>query len=326
MPSATMCSIWLLVPVAGVGEHRPRPLAHAGLLELAQRGVDHRLELPEVRGLGRDLRGDDDLLLGDRRPARCSPGSCGCPWVRIIPRVGVGRVDLALGHQRRRVRRWRAARTAGRHCIRRGRAVVLIAPVGGVLDRELLIHPALRFRQPLLARPRDRPRVSCRAAASSVSPALHATTPHDPPDGSRTDPDRAQARPWRSPPHPPPARRHAQRSSRSRAASSAARRPSRVRNCSGSSSPRASPIALVLFAVDPLGLARGSRPRSTHSHGCGPATRSRASWSRRPRSPRPSPAPPPHTATAPRRTARRSRSRAGGGTPRSSSDPAPPSP
>ena len=37
------------VPVAGVSEHRPRPLGHAGVLEFAQRGVDHRFELPEVR-------------------------------------------------------------------------------------------------------------------------------------------------------------------------------------------------------------------------------------------------------------------------------------
>ena len=37
------------------------------------------------------------------------------------------------------------------------------------------------------------------------------------------------------------------------------------------------PEPLVLLAVDPLGLLRGSRSRSTHTHGCDPATRSRAS-------------------------------------------------
>src|SRR3982074_1095106 len=36
------------VPVAGVREHRPRPLADTGLLELTDRGGDHRFELPEI--------------------------------------------------------------------------------------------------------------------------------------------------------------------------------------------------------------------------------------------------------------------------------------
>ena len=36
------------VPVAGVGEHRPRPLAHTGVLELADGGADHRFQLPEI--------------------------------------------------------------------------------------------------------------------------------------------------------------------------------------------------------------------------------------------------------------------------------------
>jgi hypothetical protein len=52
------------VPVAGISQHRPRPLSNAGVLEFCECRVDHRLQLPEVRGLGRDLGGDHDLLLG----------------------------------------------------------------------------------------------------------------------------------------------------------------------------------------------------------------------------------------------------------------------
>jgi hypothetical protein len=36
------------VSVAGVREDRPRPLAHTGVLELADGGADHRFELPEI--------------------------------------------------------------------------------------------------------------------------------------------------------------------------------------------------------------------------------------------------------------------------------------
>ncbi len=37
------------VPVAGISQHRPRPLSNAGVLEFCECRVDHRLELPEVR-------------------------------------------------------------------------------------------------------------------------------------------------------------------------------------------------------------------------------------------------------------------------------------
>ena len=38
-------------------------LGHAVLGEMLQGGVEHRLEMPEVRRVDRDLRGEDHLLL-----------------------------------------------------------------------------------------------------------------------------------------------------------------------------------------------------------------------------------------------------------------------
>ena len=51
-----------LVPVAGVGDHHLRPLGDAGAVELCAGGVDHRLQVPEVRRVDRHLGGDDDLI------------------------------------------------------------------------------------------------------------------------------------------------------------------------------------------------------------------------------------------------------------------------
>src|SRR3954453_15403523 len=55
-----------LVPVAGVGEH-DLGIAEPERGELALGGADHRFEMPEVRGLGGDLGGDDDLAVVDRK-------------------------------------------------------------------------------------------------------------------------------------------------------------------------------------------------------------------------------------------------------------------
>jgi hypothetical protein len=51
-------------PVAGVGDHDPRPVFDPGAFELSLCGRDHRIELLEVDALGGDLGGDHDLLLG----------------------------------------------------------------------------------------------------------------------------------------------------------------------------------------------------------------------------------------------------------------------
>ena len=58
-----------------------------------------------------------------------------------------------------------------------------------------------------LTRARDRPRVLARVAPRALAVLGAATRRPSLAAGPRTDPDQAPARPWRSPPHPPPAQR-----------------------------------------------------------------------------------------------------------------------
>jgi hypothetical protein len=60
-----------LMPVAGVGQH-DIGIVESDRAQLALSGADHRFEVSEVRGVGRDLGGDDDLLVveGHLRAAR----------------------------------------------------------------------------------------------------------------------------------------------------------------------------------------------------------------------------------------------------------------
>jgi hypothetical protein len=51
------------MPVAGVGQHDARRLAHTDGVELAAGCIQHGLQKPEVRGGGHDLGGEDDLVL-----------------------------------------------------------------------------------------------------------------------------------------------------------------------------------------------------------------------------------------------------------------------
>jgi hypothetical protein len=53
----------LLMPVAGVGEQHLWDVGDAGGVQLALSGIEHRLQMPEVRGDGHDFGGDDDLVL-----------------------------------------------------------------------------------------------------------------------------------------------------------------------------------------------------------------------------------------------------------------------
>ena len=53
----------LPVPVTGVREQHLGRVVDAGGVQLALGGVEHRLEMTEVRADGLDLRGQDDLLL-----------------------------------------------------------------------------------------------------------------------------------------------------------------------------------------------------------------------------------------------------------------------
>ena len=53
------------MPVAGVGDHRARWFAGTVALEALKRAVEHRFEVPKVRGVDGDLSGEDDLLVVD---------------------------------------------------------------------------------------------------------------------------------------------------------------------------------------------------------------------------------------------------------------------
>jgi hypothetical protein len=49
-------------PITGVGDDRRRRCSDAGAGELAFGGADHRIEVAEIRRVGVDLRGHDDLF------------------------------------------------------------------------------------------------------------------------------------------------------------------------------------------------------------------------------------------------------------------------
>jgi hypothetical protein len=88
IPRATTFSIC----IAGIGDDDLGGLGNTGLLELVFGGGDHRLKVPEVRGVGVHLGGDHDLVLADDRlgvvalhvPARGLH----------VPRIRIGDVDL----------------------------------------------------------------------------------------------------------------------------------------------------------------------------------------------------------------------------------------
>jgi hypothetical protein len=78
------------VPVTGVSEPDLGLLAHTVLGEALQGGVEHRLQMPEVRRVDRDLGRQDDLLLVHGR-------------LRVICLAGRGpcvRITLASGSER----------------------------------------------------------------------------------------------------------------------------------------------------------------------------------------------------------------------------------
>jgi hypothetical protein len=51
------------MPVAGIAEQHLRDSGHAGGCQFVLRGVEHRFQVPEVRGDGHDLGGNHDLVL-----------------------------------------------------------------------------------------------------------------------------------------------------------------------------------------------------------------------------------------------------------------------
>jgi hypothetical protein len=68
------------VPVPRISNDRSGELRDPGGAELALDGIDHRLEMTEVRGVDRDLRSEDDLLLVD----------CGLHVVPLLGRLTLG--------------------------------------------------------------------------------------------------------------------------------------------------------------------------------------------------------------------------------------------
>jgi hypothetical protein len=89
------------MPVPGVG-HDDGGIAQVDRAQLALDGTDHRFQVPEVRRLGRDLGGQDDLLVVDGRlgvvalQRRLAMGA-------HDPRIVIGRVDQPARRQRRLV-------------------------------------------------------------------------------------------------------------------------------------------------------------------------------------------------------------------------------
>jgi len=53
------------MPVAGVGDHDAWPLSDTDPLQLPAGAAHHRCHVTEVRGVGVDLGGEHDLIVGD---------------------------------------------------------------------------------------------------------------------------------------------------------------------------------------------------------------------------------------------------------------------
>ena len=130
-------------------------LVDAGGLELALGGVEHRLEVSEVRRGGHHLGGDDDLLVvGD---GLCVVALQEPATARALDqaRVQVGGVDLALRRGRWRVGIRSAAEAPP--VLRAPRPVALIGLVGANLGPQFFVEAALGFLEALGAVARNRP-------------------------------------------------------------------------------------------------------------------------------------------------------------------------
>jgi len=63
MPRLASASILVVVPMAGVGDDHGRRLGDAGAGQLALGRADHRFKVAEIRRVGVELGGEDDLAL-----------------------------------------------------------------------------------------------------------------------------------------------------------------------------------------------------------------------------------------------------------------------
>jgi len=127
--------------------------AHVGVVEFAQRGLDHRGKVGEVAGLERDL--------GRQRDAILVHGGLSVVALQVVaepfhqPRVRVGQVDLAFRALRRLVRiGLRSEAPAVLHPP--GLSVVLVGVVAAQLRGELFLEPQPAVKQPLRPAARDR--------------------------------------------------------------------------------------------------------------------------------------------------------------------------
>jgi hypothetical protein len=113
------------MPIASVRDEHLRNLRDAGGVQFVLSGVEHRLQMPEVRGHGHHLgRGHDLVLIGDglRVVALHEPAAA-----RALDdvRVGIGDVDLALRRRGWRVGVRRSAEPAP--VLHASAAVVLVS-------------------------------------------------------------------------------------------------------------------------------------------------------------------------------------------------------
>jgi hypothetical protein len=143
----------LLVPVLSVGDDDRRLVGHAGLLELAEGGLDHRSQMREVAGGGSDLRRDRDLLL-----VHDGLGVVALDVAAVAfhpPRVRVGQVHLAGRDRRRCVGLARPAEPA---LVVQSPLLThrLISTVPAAFRGPLVLQPAGRGPQPVSSRAGDR--------------------------------------------------------------------------------------------------------------------------------------------------------------------------
>ncbi len=100
----------VIAQVAGIGDHHPHRVAHPRRGQVLRRLLDHRLQLRKVGGVGGDLAGDGDLVLGGdglgvepleipairgRQDAAVRVGGIGQGGVATVPGPLLGRFGLA---------------------------------------------------------------------------------------------------------------------------------------------------------------------------------------------------------------------------------------
>jgi hypothetical protein len=145
----------LLMPVAGIRKQHLRPPGAAGDFKLALRGVEHRLQMPEVGRRRHHFGGDDDLALIGHRLGVVALNEAAQPLHDT--RIGVTDIDSSFGRHGRRVGIRRPAEPAP--VSHAPRPVALVGGVGADLGPELFFQAPLGFLEPLRAAARDRPRL-----------------------------------------------------------------------------------------------------------------------------------------------------------------------